>query len=338
MKALILLVPALIMLSACTQVDPATASLEKKLTMPIGGSGSSAPPNRKPHPQPALTLTGDQNEGLLNGQTVTLSPSQVVISKTSDEGREFETFAFKGDHTVAITFSSPHKESLAVGLYDYVREVRQEFPRHAGLTITVDGKSTASVNARFQIVELVRDTNGTVTSFAADFQAIDGHVAGNWVGLTGAIRLNSTKPVPSPIAVAANPDTNNTLPSSITVTSGQNSSGVTEAQGDFAIKSVKADGGETLTLQFAANYPSLNDLTFTYTASPSVALGMVAAPAASLSADLGQCSGPVKNLNVLELERNAEDHVTKFSANFDLVCDGGAVQKGYLRYHSILAF
>lgn len=97
------------------------------------------------------------------------------------------------NNSLAASFAAPIGQTLQVGTYDGA----QRYPFQAEGLPGLDFGSCNTSNGRFTVLDLQKDGNGNVTSFAADF---DQHCEGQVPAAHGKVRFNSTVPLDAPVA------------------------------------------------------------------------------------------------------------------------------------------
>src|SRR5882672_407014 len=99
---------------------------------------------------------------------------------------------FGGAHSLSLTLITSDYSSLQPGAYENAVRSGYQTAGHPGLDFGGDGRSCYSLTGRFDVLEIVRDANGLVTQFAANFEQ---HCYGVVPALFGQIRFNSDVPV-----------------------------------------------------------------------------------------------------------------------------------------------
>jgi len=99
---------------------------------------------------------------------------------------------FGGSHSLSLTLGTFDRTNLQPGAYENAVRSGYQTTGHPSLDFGGDGRSCYSLTGRFDVLEIVRDANGLVTQFAANFEQ---HCYGAVPALFGQIRLNSDVPV-----------------------------------------------------------------------------------------------------------------------------------------------
>ena len=114
------------------------------------------------------------------------------VSDPGYGGIQYDSGPDSDDTDWKLEFEAPGAEALAVGLYEDAGEVADA--THARMTITGSGQSCSSVDASFQVIELVRGGSNVITKLAVDFElACDGTPP-----LFGSLRYKAN-PHPDPV-------------------------------------------------------------------------------------------------------------------------------------------
>src|SRR6266853_6853491 len=99
---------------------------------------------------------------------------------------------FGGSHSLSLTLVTSDYANLQPGAYENAVRSGYQSPGHPGLDFGGDGRSCYTLTCRFDVLEIVRDANGLITQFAANFEQ---HCSGVVPALFGQIRFNSDVPV-----------------------------------------------------------------------------------------------------------------------------------------------
>ena len=99
---------------------------------------------------------------------------------------------FGGSHSLSLTLGTSDRTNLQPGAYENAVRSGYQTTGHPGLDFGGDGRSCYSLTGRFDVLEIVRDANGLVTQFAANFEQ---HCYDVVPALFGQIRFNSDVPV-----------------------------------------------------------------------------------------------------------------------------------------------
>ena len=129
---------------------------------------------------------GQAQEISLNDTTHTFS-----ISQNFDNGVSVQVRG-PGTSFWNLNFSAPGDNALEPGLYrDAIRYPLQPIVK-PGLSVSGEGRGCNSLTGRFDVIEVVYNPDGSVDSFAADFEQ---HCEDASPALHGGIRYNSNVPV-----------------------------------------------------------------------------------------------------------------------------------------------
>lgn len=128
------------------------------------------------------------------GQTLTYTDSQGAFS-INGKATGVVSVSFQNSSDIwnswYLEFQAPTGSTLAPGNYDNVDRIPFQGPLQPGADFVIGDSGCDNVTGRFVVQAISTDSNGNVTSFAADFQlSCDGGQ------LVGAIRYNSTLPYP----------------------------------------------------------------------------------------------------------------------------------------------
>lgn len=130
-----------------------------------------------------LFLHSEPGETLAGGVDQTFGPTDGGFRT----GRSFDGsvwIAFEGARPWWITFAPPDGSRLTTGVY----EDAQRFPFHAPGKPGLDVRGCNTVTGRFEVLEAVFRPDGSVISFAADFEH---HCDGEAPALFGVLRFNA---------------------------------------------------------------------------------------------------------------------------------------------------
>jgi hypothetical protein len=98
----------------------------------------------------------------------------------------------EGDQGWTVSFSAPEGTVLIPGIYeDAIRMSSALYSPNNGIAFTGDGRGCNEITGRFEVLELVRSTTGSLISLAVNFEQ---HCDGEEAGLYGYIRFNSQTP------------------------------------------------------------------------------------------------------------------------------------------------
>ena len=93
-----------------------------------------------------------------------------------------------------LDFAAPGNAPLTIGVYENATRFPFQAATEPGLDVSGDGRGCNMLTGRFEVLEVTYGTNGTVKSFAADFEQ---HCEGQPPALIGSIRFNSSTAIPS---------------------------------------------------------------------------------------------------------------------------------------------
>jgi len=99
---------------------------------------------------------------------------------------------FGGAHPLSLTLITSDYSNLQPGAYENAVRSGYQTTGHPGLDFGGDGRFCFSLTGRFDVLEIVRDANGLITQFAANFEQ---HCYGEVPALFGQLRFNSDVPV-----------------------------------------------------------------------------------------------------------------------------------------------
>lgn len=139
-----------------------------------------------------LYFKSDAGDYIGGGVTQTFTPADgtFTASKNYDNG---VSIAFNGSHWWYLDFAAAGNNYLAPGVYEGATRFPFQSPTAPGLSIYGDGRGCNQSTGRFIVYEVVYNPDNTIAAFAADFVQ---HCEGGIPALYGAIRFNSTMPIP----------------------------------------------------------------------------------------------------------------------------------------------
>lgn len=134
---------------------------------------------------PATNNTFHANRNLANAPF----PNEILFSVGNTTNADSWTLDFVG----------PNNALATVG--DYQGALRSGFQgsQHPGLAFGGNGRGDNQLTGNFQVLEASFDNNGQVVSYAVNFWQYDEGVSSAWN--FGALRFNSSVPVPEPAAL-----------------------------------------------------------------------------------------------------------------------------------------
>jgi hypothetical protein len=125
-----------------------------------------------------------------------------VFSVTSSASMpNVASFSFNGANWWNLSFAGPSGEKLKPGAYENTTRYPFNSELGNGLDVSGDGRGCNTSTGRFDILEIEYNTNGDISSFAADFEQ---HCEGGEPALFGAFRFNSAVVHPAKIDITAN--------------------------------------------------------------------------------------------------------------------------------------
>src|SRR5713101_6978384 len=131
--------------------------------------------------------SGQPYDYILGGQQRSFSVANGAFLVTSN-GTNGVQIAFSGSSSFwTFGFSNAPGQTLGVGTYDRTRRYPFNSGTHPGLDVSGEGRGCNTSAGRFVVHEIVRATDGTITSFAADFEQ---HCETFSPALLGGIRIN----------------------------------------------------------------------------------------------------------------------------------------------------
>jgi hypothetical protein len=303
-----------------------------------------------------VVMDSEPGDYIGQGQDFTLTPAGGTFSavKNYDSG---VTVNFSGANSWSFAFAAAGDAPLGTGMYEGA--IRWPFQGIGnGLSVSGAGRGCNTLTGRFYVHEVIYAGDGTtITSFAADFEQ---HCEGGPKALYGAIRFNSTVPVPDADSDSVM-DIKDNCPSDVNPTQAdadgdrigdacdpiQGSTFIhfDSQAGDYIGQGQRrtwtlADG--TLTARRITNGVQVNfsggsttwSLSFVAPASQPLALGSYEGAArypfqssTQPGLDVGGsgrgCNTLTGRFDVLELEIDAAGVVRHFAADFEQHCEGG---------------
>jgi hypothetical protein len=97
-----------------------------------------------------------------------------------------------------LDFAAPQGQALGPGMYEGATRYPFQSPTHVGLDVSGDGRACNTLTGRFLVLDASYDVDGSVLTFAADFEQ---HCEGGTSALYGAIRVNSSLPIVPKLAI-----------------------------------------------------------------------------------------------------------------------------------------
>ena len=163
-------------------------------TQAVTVNGSNAPKTE-------LYLASDSGDYIGSGITQTITASDGSFSLSGTTGHVH--VSLNNGAYWSLDFAAPNGSQLVVG-NTYANATRYPFqsPTAPGLDVSGDGRGCNVSQGVFVIRDLSLDSQGNISTFAADFQQ---HCEDGVPKLAGAIRYNSTIPTVStaPVAIAS---------------------------------------------------------------------------------------------------------------------------------------
>ena len=123
-------------------------------------------------------------------RTFTTADGNFSVTQNYDNGVSVN---FNGSSWWYLDFAAPNNDFLVPGVYEGATRFPFQSPTAPGLSISGDGRGCNQLTGRFIVHEVVYNQDNTIAVFAADFEQ---HCEGGIPALYGAIRFNSTMPIP----------------------------------------------------------------------------------------------------------------------------------------------
>ena len=144
-----------------------------------------------------LQLAGQPGDYVLGGQQRTITEADMPFIARTDNGRDVY-IDFVGANGWTLGFDAADGAPLSEGTFPDAQRWRFNAAGHPGLDVSGEGRGCNTLTGNFIVRELVRDDDGWIERFAADFEQ---HCDGSMPALIGGVRINSDVPYPVPEAV-----------------------------------------------------------------------------------------------------------------------------------------
>lgn len=148
----------------------------------------------------ALYFDSQPGDFIGQGLEQTWTPADLTFTATVSSDRDHVRI---GAQTAtfstwwSLEFAAAQGVPLAVGVYEAAIRYPFQLASGNGLSVSGSGRGCNRLFGRFQVHEIVVDSNGMLERFAADFEQ---HCEGASAGLFGAVRYNSTHASLNPFA------------------------------------------------------------------------------------------------------------------------------------------
>ncbi|MFN2506516.1 MAG: thrombospondin type 3 repeat-containing protein [Acidimicrobiales bacterium] len=142
-----------------------------------------------------LTFLSDPGDYIGQGRTQTWTPTSGSFTASHSTG--LVTISYNGGSTSwRLNFKARSGAEVLPGPYEGATRYPFQSPMTPGLDVSGSGRGCNTLTGRFDVLEAVYATNGSVSRFAADFEQ---HCEGGVPALRGSVRYNaSTKFAPPP--------------------------------------------------------------------------------------------------------------------------------------------
>ena len=124
--------------------------------------------------------------------TFTDTDGTFTISPNYANGVNLSFITPSYEHWWYLNLNAADNAVLQTGAYENTQRFPFQEPGFPGLDFSGDGRGCNTSSGRFDVLEIVRDTNGTITQLAANFEQ---HCEGGEPALYGQIRYNSDVPL-----------------------------------------------------------------------------------------------------------------------------------------------
>ena len=135
-----------------------------------------------------LKMTSDPGDWIGGGSSYFLTPTDATFMITESSGVPL-TVWLNGPSWWFLEFAPPGNGPLIPGIYENAGRAAFRSPARPGLDVAGIGRGCNALVGRFTVLELVRAPDGTISSFAADFEQ---HCELLPPALIGSIRYNSS--------------------------------------------------------------------------------------------------------------------------------------------------
>jgi hypothetical protein len=135
-----------------------------------------------------LSLSSDLGDPIGRGITHLYGPSDGTFSMTSGARGEVRVSFSGGGTSWSLTFAPPPNATLAGATYENAMRFPFQNPYAPGLDVTGGGTGCNKITGRFEVRQVSRDANGSVTAFWATFEQ---HCEAATPALRGEVRWNA---------------------------------------------------------------------------------------------------------------------------------------------------
>ncbi|MDQ6946393.1 MAG: thrombospondin type 3 repeat-containing protein, partial [Actinomycetota bacterium] len=136
----------------------------------------------------SLTFRSDAGDYIGGGITQTWYPSDGSFTTSHNTG--LVTVSFNGGPASwDLDFKAPSGAELTPGPYEGVTRYPFQSPAKPGLSVSGSGRGCNTLTGRFDVLEAVYGSDGSVQRFAADFEQ---HCEGGAPALRGSVRYNAS--------------------------------------------------------------------------------------------------------------------------------------------------
>ncbi|HTS01482.1 MAG TPA: Calx-beta domain-containing protein, partial [Thermoanaerobaculia bacterium] len=142
--------------------------------------------------------TSDPGDYVGGGQSYFLTPAEAPFTASASPDGTV-TVSLGGSNWWQLVFAPPASAPLSPGVYEGATRWPFQSPTGAGLDVTATGRGCNLLSGRFTVLEASVAPDGTVTSFAADFEQ---HCENHSPALIGSIRFNSSFDASARMSVA----------------------------------------------------------------------------------------------------------------------------------------
>ncbi|MDP9403874.1 MAG: thrombospondin type 3 repeat-containing protein [Actinomycetota bacterium] len=135
----------------------------------------------------SLTFDSEPGDYIGGGVDRTWYPADGSFQATHSPG--LVTIRFNGTEWWDLSFKAPNGAELVPGPYEGATRYPFQSPTSPGLDISGSGRGCNTLTGRFDVLEAVYGSDGSVERFAADFEQ---HCEGATPALRGSIRYNAS--------------------------------------------------------------------------------------------------------------------------------------------------
>jgi uncharacterized repeat protein (TIGR01451 family) len=156
-------------------------------------------------PKSTLSLVGEAGDVVIGEAQFFYSINEGVFGAVKDMGDSI-SLSFRADpaNTAYLRFAAPGNVRLVPGTYENATRYPFQLPTEPGLDVSVGVASCNQLTGRFVVDDARYGDDGSILSFAADFEQQCSNATG---GLKGRILYNYRKPKPFPVLTLAVTDT-----------------------------------------------------------------------------------------------------------------------------------